>query len=156
LLVGKLKVHDARVRTWLVTIHLLGVVLWMGGLLMFSRVLGYHARELPSVRPRYSWLEGRTNGLVAIPGAVLTLVPGVCLSWIYGMAWFRQSIWLQWKLVLVGVILVIHAYLTVEQRRIARRPADAPLSRARFAALHGTLGLVLIAILALAVAKPMR
>ena len=142
-------------RAWLLTFHLLGVVLWMGGLLTFSRVLGYHAREAPSVRPRFTWLEGRLNYLVTIPGAVLTIAFGLWLTSIYGMAWFRVAVWLHYKLGLVAAVIVIHVVLTKKQRQIARAAPDAPMKRALYAALHGTLGLLLIAILALAAHQPM-
>jgi uncharacterized membrane protein len=107
------------------------------------------------VRPRYSWLEGRLNYLVTIPGAVLTIVLGVWLTVLLGMQHFRVAAWLHWKLGLVVAVTVIHVILTIKQRQIARRAPDAPMKRALYAALHGTLGLLLIAILALAVHKPM-
>ena len=127
----------------------------MGGLLTLSRVLGYHAKESPSVRPRFTWLEGRMNYLVTIPGAVLTIAIGLWLASNNGLAWFRVAAWLHYKLVLVGVVVIIHTLLTVKQRQIARRPPDAPINKALFAALHGTLGLLLIAILLLATHQPM-
>jgi putative membrane protein len=143
-------------RATLLALHLLGVVLWMGGLLTFSRILGYHTRESPSVRPRYTWLEGRLNYLVTVPGAVLTLIFGLWLTANYGgLDWLRVTLWMQWKLALVAVILVIHGVLTLKHRRIQRSPPDAPMKRAVFAALHGTLGLLLIAILFLAAHKPL-
>jgi putative membrane protein len=139
-----------RMRPWLLAFHLLGVVLWMGGLLTLSRVLGYHAREAPSVRPRYTWLEGRLNYLVALPGAVLTVATGVGMAIFYGRAWFRAALWLHYKLALVAVVLTLHFSLTLRQRRIARQSPEAPVPRALFAAMHGTLGLLLIGILLLA------
>jgi len=143
-------------RATLLALHLLGVVLWMGGLLTFSRILGYHARERPSVRPRYTWLEGRLNWLVTVPGAAITLIFGLWLTANYGgVTWLRATLWMQWKLALVAVVLVIHVVLTVKHRRILRAPPEAPLKRALFAALHGTLGLLLIAILFLAAHKPL-
>src|SRR3954453_13952246 len=102
-------------RAWALAFHLVGVVLWMGGLLTFSRILGYHAREAPSVRPRYSWMEGRLNWLVAGPGAVLTIGCGLWLLNIYGAQWFRVALWMHWKLVLVIVVVIIHAVLTIQQ-----------------------------------------
>ncbi len=142
-------------RPWVLAFHLLGVVLWMGGVLTFSRVLGYHTREAPSVRPRYTYLEGRLNYLVTIPGAVITLGCGLWLMSIYGMQWFRVALWMHWKLGLVGAVAVIHLFLTLKQREIGRLPPEAPLKRALFAAMHGTLGLLLIAILILACVQPM-
>jgi putative membrane protein len=143
-------------RAWLLTFHLVGVVLWRGGLLTFSRILGYHAREAPSVRPRYTWLEQRLNHLVTVPGAFLTIALGLWLIRVYGHAWFHVALWMHYKLALVAVVVLLHAILTVQQRRIARRSPNAPLRRGGFAAIHGTLGLLLIAILALAIHQPMR
>jgi uncharacterized membrane protein len=142
-------------RATLLAFHLLGVVLWMGGLLTFSRVMGYHARESPTVRPRYVWLEGRLNYLVTIPGFVITLGCGLGLMRIYGMQWFEKAVWMHWKLGLVGIVAILHVGLTVQQRRIGRRPPDAPMKRALFAAIHGTIGLLLVAILLLAAHQPM-
>jgi putative membrane protein len=139
----------------LVAVHLLGVVLWMGGLLNLSRILGYHAIEHPTVRPRYSWLEGRLNYLVTIPGAILTVGTGVAQAILDGADYFHAAGWLHWKLLLVGAILVIHVILTRKHRRLTREPADAKIKKALFAALHGTLGLLLIGVLFLAALKPM-
>src|SRR6185295_3502753 len=108
-------------RETLLALHLVGVVLWMGGLLTFSRVLGYHSREAPSVRPRYTFLEGRLNYLVTIPGAVITIGFGIWLTANYGADWLRVSTWMHYKLAMVGAVLVIHTVLTLKQRQIARR-----------------------------------
>src|SRR5262249_26944314 len=121
-------------RATVLAFHLLGAVLWMGGLLSFSRILGYHAREAPSVRPRYTWLEGRMNWLVTVPGAVITTGCGLWLIQIYGAQWFAVARWMHWKLVLVAVVVVIHAFLTWKQRRVARQRPDEPVPRALFAA----------------------
>lgn len=142
-------------RGWLIGFHLIGVVLWMGGLLAFSRILGYHARELASARPRFTFIEGRLNWLVAVPGAIVTIVFGVWLAQQHGRAWFRVAAWMHWKLALVAAVAVIHVVLTVKHRQILRAPPSAPMSRALFAALHGTIGLLLIAIVLLATNQPM-
>ena len=142
-------------RGWLLGFHLIGVVLWMGGLLSFSRILGYHSKEAPAVRPRFSFLEGRLNHLVAVPGALLTIVFGLWLVIDHGAAWFRVASWLHWKLTLVVVTLVIHVVLSVKQAQIRRADPAAPMNRALYAALHGTVGLLLIAIVLLATHQPM-
>jgi uncharacterized integral membrane protein (TIGR00701 family) len=142
-------------RGWLIGFHLIGVVLWMGGLLAFSRILGYHSRELPSARPRFTFVEGRLNWLVAVPGAAITMVFGLWLAWQHGMAWFRVATWMHWKLALVGAVVVVHLLLTVKHRQILRAHPAAPMNRAFYAALHGTVGLLLIAIVLLATNQPM-
>ncbi len=142
-------------RGWLLGFHLIGVVLWMGGLLSFSRILGYHSKELPSARPRFTFIEGRLNWLVAVPGAVLTIVFGLWLAYQHGMAWFRVAAWMHYKLALVFFVLVIHVVLTVKHHQIRRAHPAAPMSRGLYAALHGTVGLLLIAIVLLATNQPM-
>lgn len=121
----------------------------------FSRILGYHSKELPSARPRFTFIEGRLNALVSVPGAVLTIVFGLWMVHNYGMAWFRVALWLHIKLALVAAVVVIHLVLTVKQRQIARNPPEAPMSRGLYAALHGFVGLLLIAIILLATHQPM-
>lgn len=142
-------------RGWLIGFHLIGVVLWMGGLLAFSRILGYHTKELPSARPRFTFVEGRLNWLVAIPGAIVTVVFGVWIAVEHGLAWFRVASWMHWKLALVLAVAVIHLVLTVKHHQVRRAPPAAPMNRALYAALHGTVGLLLIAIVLLATNQPM-
>ena len=142
-------------RGWLVGLHLIGVVLWMGGLLSFSRILGYHSKELPSARPRFTFVEGRLNWLVAVPGAVLTIVFGVWLVREHGSAWFHVALWMHYKMALVLAVVVIHVVLTVKHAQIRRAAPSAPMSRGLYAALHGTIGLLLIAIVLLATNQPM-
>jgi putative membrane protein len=142
-------------RGWLLGFHLIGVILWMGGLLTFSRILGYHSKEDPSVRPRYTFLEGRLNYLVSVPGAVLAIGFGSWLAYQHGMQWFRVATWLHWKLVLVAAVAAIHVVLSVKHRQILRaHPADK-MNRALYASLHGTVGLLMIAIVLLATHQPM-
>ena len=142
-------------RGWLIGFHLIGVVLWMGGLMAFSRILGYQSKELPSVRPRLTFIESRLNMLVAAPGALLTIVFGVWLAVQHGAAWFRVASWLHYKLALVVAVAVIHVVLTIKIRQIRRAAPSAPMSRGLYAALHGTVGLLLIAIVLLATNQPM-
>ena len=142
-------------RGWLIGFHLIGVVLWMGGLMAFSRILGYHSKELPSARPRFTFVEGRLNWLVAVPGAVLTTVFGLWLAVDHGMAWFRVASWMHWKLTLVLAVVVSPTIMTLTHHQIRRAQPAAPMNRALYAALHGTVGLLLIAIVLLATNQPM-
>jgi protoporphyrinogen IX oxidase len=142
-------------RGWLVGFHLIGVVLWMGGLLTFSRLLGYHSKELPSARPRFTFVEGRLNWLVAVPGAVLTIVFGVWLVWEHGAAWFRVAAWMRYKLMLVVAVAGIHLFLTIKHAQIRRAAPSARMSRGLYAAMHGFVGLLVIAIILLATNQPM-
>jgi uncharacterized membrane protein len=107
------------------------------------------------VRPRFTFVEGRLNWLVSVPGAVLTIIFGLWLAWDHGMAWFRVAAWMHWKLTLVLAVAVIHVILTVKHAQIRRAAPTAPMNRALYAALHGTVGLLVIAIVLLATTQPM-
>lgn len=44
------------------------------------------------------------------PFAILTLVFGLALMWVYGSAWLKASGWLHVKLVIVTLLYVYHGY----------------------------------------------
>ena len=134
----------------LLAIHLVGVVMWMGSLLALSRVLSFHTREPPSVRPRFSNLERRLDLFAAVPGAVVTLATGALQIALKPDGWFAVSLWLHIKLLLVAGILYLHIALHVRHRGLAREPADQVIPRAFFGISHGLLALLLIAVMLLA------
>lgn len=139
---------------WLLAFHVVGVVMWMGSLMALSRLLGYHTREPASVRPRFSFVEGRLDLGGAVPGALLTLLTGLGILAVEPAGWFRAAGWLHTKLLLVFLVAGLHAGLRIRYRRLARQRADQPISRAFFAAAHGTIGLLLLVIVILAVVRP--
>ena len=139
---------------WLIAFHVIGVVMWMGSLMTLSRLLGYHTREPATVRPRLSYIEGRLDLLGAVPGALLTLGTGLGQLALEPAGWFRASGWMHTKLLLVLVLVVLHVMTMVRHRRLARQRADQVIPRAFFAASHGIIGLLLIAIVILAVVRP--
>jgi putative membrane protein len=142
-------------RAWLLTFHLIGIIMWMGGFMVFARLLAYHAVEPPSARPTLSKIEARLNYVVALPGAALAIACGVLLVRQHGLSWLRVALWLHVKLVLVVALLLAHLGATRAQRRIARLDPNAPIPRRGWRVLHFLLGLALIAIIALAVQQPM-
>lgn len=136
---------------WWLTFHLLGIVLWTGGLLAISRMAAYHTAEAPEVQPRFAWVEWRMYWLVTVPGMVITLITAAGLLATgplpYGsLGWFRA------KMVLVLLLLVLHALLHTKLKALAAQPAGQ--KKAVFSAVHGTIGLTLIGLLVMAVVKP--
>ena len=131
------------------------MVMWMGGVMAFARLLAHHAAEPPSARPILSKIERRLNYLVAVPGAILTIACGVLSIKGYGLDWFRVSLWLHAKLALVGVLLLLHLGATRAQHRIARLDPNAPLRSGAWTALNLIFAILLVAIIALAVHQPL-
>ena len=140
-------------RAWLLTFHFVGMVMWLGGCFTLARVLGYHAVEPPSVRPTLRRIEARANYLFAWPGAILVLTTGAMLVRTYGASFLRVSLWMQAKLVLVGLLLLVHLGVSRTQRRIARLDLDHPVARG-WSTISFVLLVLTVAITALSVHKP--
>lgn len=136
---------------WWLTFHLLGIILWVGGLLAISRMAAYHTVEAPEVQPRFAWVEWRMYWLVTIPGLVITLVTaGGLLA--TGALPYTALGWFRAKLALVGLLLGLHALLHLKLKALRAHPEGQ--RKAVFSAVHGTIGLTLIGLLVMAVARP--
>lgn len=139
----------------LLAFHLVGAVLWIGTLLTIARILVVHAQEPASVRPRFSHLERRLDSYSAVPGALVTLVTGLVQIGLEPAGYFRFALWLHIKLVLVIVMFGVHLVLSLRLRKLTSEPADQPIGKGLFAAMHGTLGLLLVGVVVLAELRPM-
>ena len=126
--------------------HLLGAVLWTGGLMAMSRALLAMARQPAAMRPGLAYLTGRLN-ILALLGAALCLPSGLyqLSQWPDGS--FRHAGWLHAKLTLIIVLVIVHALCWAKLKRWRTAGAADPLPRGSAAALHGIVGLVLIGVL---------
>jgi putative membrane protein len=136
---------------WWRTFHVLGIILWAGGLLAISRMAAYHVAEAAAVQPRFAWVEWRMYWLVAVPGAVITLVTAAGLL-ATGPLDYGTLGWFHAKMALVGLLAILHAVLHLKLKALRDRPADA--KKAVFSAVHGTIGLTLIALLIMVEVRP--
>jgi len=137
---------------WWLTFHLLGVVLWTGGLLSISRMAAYHTVEAPAVQPRFAWVEWRMYWLVTVPGMVITLVTAMGLL-ATGPLPYGTLGWFRFKMALVVLLLGLHALLHTKLKALRDHPETQ--KKAVFSAVHGTIGLTLIALLIMAVVRPL-
>lgn len=137
--------------SWWLTFHLLGVILWTGGLLAVSRVAAYHVVEAPAVQPRFAWVEGRMYWLVTIPGTVIALITAAGLLSAGPLPYMTLG-WFRAKMGLVILLALLHGFLHLKLRALREHPEKA--SKALFSAVHGTIGLTLIAILIMVEVRP--
>lgn len=126
--------------------HLLGAVLWLGGLLAMSRVMVHMARQPASMRPGLARLGGRFN-ILAMLGAVLSLPSGLYQLSLWPDGSFRHAGWLHTKVTLVLVLAIVHAVCVVKLQKWQKVPDHTALPRGLASALHGIIGLGLIGIL---------
>ncbi len=136
---------------WFLTFHLLGMVLWAGGLLTVSRMAAYHTAEAAEVQPRLAWMEGRLYWLVTIPGAVISVIAAIGLLATSPVNYGEQG-WFHGKMMLVALLIALHTLLHIKLKALKLHPENA--KKAVFSAVHGTIGLTLIGILIMAKVQP--
>ncbi|MBU1618155.1 MAG: CopD family protein [Gammaproteobacteria bacterium] len=91
-------------------LHVSFMVAWFAGIFYLPRLFVYHAQTKdPAVDAQFKVMERRLLYFVT-PFALLTLVFGLWLIYLYGAAWFAVSSWLHYKLILVILLYVYHGY----------------------------------------------
>lgn len=126
--------------------HLLGAVLWTGGVLAMSRVMVHMARQPAAMRQGLAHLGGRFN-ILALLGAALSLPSGLYQLSLWPAGAFRLAGWLHTKLTLLLILAVVHGLCIAKLRQWQKLPAETALPRGTGSALHGIIGLALIGIL---------
>ncbi len=94
---------------WVKAFHLIFMVTWFAGLFYLPRVFVYHAMSTDQAqRDTFKVMERKLLVMTHI-GGVLTLLFGVWLL----AGWLPTLItlgWMQWKLALIGGLIVYHLY----------------------------------------------
>ncbi|MCC6573029.1 MAG: CopD family protein [Planctomycetes bacterium] len=159
---------------WIKSFHLISLFIWVGGLLGLSRMLGYHVKENEETRAALSRIEKRMYYFVTVPGGVLALITGLMLLFGVGRegvtpmetalsylaprdAGGHETPWyitFHVKLALVVALLGCDFYLGSQIRMLAR--GGTPPGKARYSALHGIISVILMAIVILMIAGPLR
>ena len=136
---------------WTLVFHILGLVFWLGSLLVVTQILAVHTEEnSPETRATLERLEMKLLKGLAHPGAALVVITGVVL--ISRDPHYLREHWLHGKLFLVIVLVVLDLRVTFRAR--AFQEGKIVLSRRECMALHGAISLVFFAILILVLIKP--
>lgn len=158
---------------WFLAFHLIGLVIYLGGLLNLSRMLGYHVKESAEVRARLSWMEKRMYFFVTLPGLAIAATFGLLMLFGVGSEGMagnaiqhyyvprvaetgEKSAWyatFHAKSVLIVILLVLDFFLGRQIVTLAK--GGEPPKPARFKILHGLIALVTILIIILMVARPL-
>lgn len=136
---------------WTLVFHILGLVFWLGSLLVVTRVLAIHTEETsPEARAALGRLESKLLKGFAHPGAAIMVITGFILI-AQDPSYLREH-WLHAKLLLVVILIVLD--LRVAFRAKAFQEGTVELSRGECMALHGAIALLLFGILILVLVKP--
>ncbi len=132
---------------WTLVVHILGLVFWIGALLIVTNLLAQHAQETsPEVRQAFGRLEMRLFRGMANPGALLTVITGITLI-LTNRSYYLRAGWLHAKLVLVAVLIGLH--WVVFSRTRAFVAGRIRLQRRECITLHGAIVLIFLGILIL-------
>ncbi len=136
---------------WTLVFHMIGLVFWLGSLLVVTRVLAIHVDEHSAeARAALSRLESKLLKGFAHPGAAIMVITGFLL--VAEDPTYLREHWLHAKLLLVVILIVLD--LRVTFRAKAFQDGTSEMTRGECMALHGAIALVFFFIVILAVVKP--
>lgn len=133
--------------SWLLALHIVGIILWMGGLFMLTRHLGMHA-ELPDApSDALREYESKSYYMAVFPGFLLTLGTGLyMLLTRAGEMLSTDGTWgatFHAKLALIVVLIIADQFVHFRMRHFHNKGFG---KRGAFMAAHGVVGLVFIVI----------
>lgn len=136
---------------WTLVFHLIGLVFWLGGLLVVTRILAIHTEESSAeTRATLSRLETRLFKGFTHPGAALMVITGIML--VSQDPYYLRQPWLHAKLLLVSILIVLDLRLYFRAR--AFQAGKINLTRSECMAMHGIIALVFVGILIMVLTKP--
>ncbi len=131
--------------------HVFVVFIWMGSLLMLSRLLAFQAKEPPEIQKKIGKILKRMYLGVDLPSMLLTIVLGATSIIIKGVNW--KAPWLHMKLMFVFFLIVCDFYIG---RKIILHSEEPITGKGRsFKIFHSVAGLCFIGVLvAIYILKP--
>ena len=137
---------------WIKALHIIFMVTWFAGLFYLPRLYVYHADcQDETGHVRFVVMERKLFIIMTI-GAILTAVFGVWLLLEYSWAAYRDTVWLNAKLLLVGLLIGFHFYCWFINKEF--RNKTAVHSHVFYRWINEIPSLLLVAIVLLVVVKP--
>jgi putative membrane protein len=135
---------------WLKAFHIVFVVTWFAGLFYLPRLFVYHAAASDRVGiERFALMERRLFGLMSLGG---TLAIALGIAMVAAAPAYLGFLWLRVKLALVAALIAYHLWCFKLMRDL--RAARNTRSQRWYRIFNEIPGLLLIAIVVLAVVKP--
>lgn len=141
---------DGHKIAWIV--HVFGIIVWMGGLMLLTRLLAMHSRAADPARQReLGEVEKRVFGGSVLPGLLFALVGGIWGLIAYTPDSLKQG-WFHAKLTIAVIFVAISFYCMYKMLDFSREQPTGPSSL--LMSLHGLGGLLLLAVLFLIRFRP--
>lgn len=138
---------------WLKAFHVFFIVAWFAGIFYLPRLFVNHAEtSSKEISQQLKKMEKLLLNFIT-PFAILTIILGLLLIYIYGFQWFITAKWLHIKLTLVILLLIYHGYCF---KLVSTFQQDKNTRSGKFYRIFNEIPvLVLLAIIILAYVKPM-
>lgn len=136
---------------WLKAAHIIFVIFWMAGLLIFPRYLVHHQDALGRPDEAAAWIDREAKLRKMI------LTPSLIAVWLFGLllaqsgSWWDAG-WLHAKLLFVILLSAFHGWAVGYSKKLAKGQAPWPTRRLRMVNELPALGVVVIVYLV--VVKP--
>jgi len=96
---------------WTKALHLTFMVTWFAGLLYLPRLYVYHAMSNDQISiDRFKIMERKLFFGIMTPGALLTIFFGIWTIYLNGWTTYSGTLWLQFKLLLIALLIAYHIY----------------------------------------------
>ncbi|QDG51206.1 hypothetical protein FIV42_10780 [Persicimonas caeni] len=133
---------------WMASLHIIGIILWMGGLFMLTRHVGTHVSRETGVDEDLKVYESKSYYMGVLPGFFLTLATGLYALFLNPKIYLSvdEGVWgstFHVKLMLVFILIVADQFFHQRMRRFHNK-GDG--KRKLFMAIHGIVGLCFIII----------
>jgi putative membrane protein len=140
---------------WFRAIHIIAVIAWMAGLLIYPRLLVYRleAAGNPGFEAAMDKAAGATSRIILLPTMILTWLMGLAL---FGSNWehYTSQPWFWGKIVLVVGLSGFHGYLMGLGRKIAA--GERPIEPKKLRMLNELPMVIAIFVVILVVVEPFR
>jgi len=131
--------------------HVIGIVVWVGGLLAATHAFASRLAETtPEGQNALARLQQKLLRGLAHPGAAVAVLAGAAMLVIHP-AYFQQG-WLHAKLGLVALLILVDLWFTFRVRAFQAGHGPSTAGQARLA--HVSIWLLLLAIVIVVVIKP--
>lgn len=96
---------------WFKALHLIFMVTWFAGLFYLPRLFVYHAMSDDQTSiDRFKIMERKLFYGITTPGAILTIIFGICTLFSNGLSAYSGQLWLQIKYFFIFLLLAYHFY----------------------------------------------
>lgn len=104
--------------TWILALHVIGVIAWMAGLFYLPRLFVYHADAAPGseMSETFKIMERKLLRMIMNPAMIVAYVFGI---WVLVLGEWWTDIWMLAKLALVLVLTLYHHLLALWRKDFA-------------------------------------